>query len=329
VLERHYTVDDCQLPPSFDWFSEQPTRLRMATIWTTARVAAGLQVLCGNFRHNDGFGILMYHRVAKRVPGVQSPTSNVTPERFRRQLAGLLALGFEAWSLTRLANAHRESQAIPANVFAVTFDDGYENNYLHAWPILRELNVPATIFVATKYLDTDRPFPFDDWSATGTSGVPTSAWRPLSTRQCQEMLASGLIEIGAHTHSHEIFLGRCSEFRRDMRLCLDVLGNHFDIRRPAFAYPYGYANAELIDVARQLDVACCATTRHQPVRSSDDICSWGRFYAGATDTPSVLAAKLSGWYTAVAATGKRVLRPVAGMDAGAGYSSMKPTPTAH
>ena len=62
--------------------------------------------------------------------------------------------------------------AIPSNVFAVTFDDGYENNYLNALPILRELNVPATIFVATKYLDTDRPFPFDDWSAAGKSGVP-------------------------------------------------------------------------------------------------------------------------------------------------------------
>ena len=54
-------------------------------------------------------------------------------------------------------------------MFAITFDDGFENNYVNAWPVLKELNLPATIFVATKYLDSDVPFPFDDWSAAGSS----------------------------------------------------------------------------------------------------------------------------------------------------------------
>ncbi len=317
-------MDDHQVNPNSNWFCQEPTRLRTASIWATARAAAGLQVLCGN-RTRTGFGILMYHRIAERVPGVQAPTSNVTPKRFRHQLTGLLALGFEAWPLTKLLNAHSESQAIPSNVFAVTFDDGYENNYLNAWPILRELNVPATIFVATKYLDTDRPFPFDDWPASGMSGVPTSTWQPLSTRQCQEMLASGLIEIGAHTHSHQKFLGRCSEFRRDMKLCLNVLGDRFGIRRPTFAFPYGDLSPELVDAARRLDVACCLTTCHQLVQPSDDICRWGRFYAGATDSPLVLAGKLSGWYSAVAKAGKAFMRPVVGIRPRTCYASMKPT----
>ena len=85
-----------------------------------------------------------------------------------------------------------------------------------------------------------------------------------------------------------------------------MFGDRFGIDRPTFAFPYGDANAELIDAARQLDVACGLTTRHQLVRPSDDIYSWGRFYAGATDTPVVLAAKLSGWYTSVATAGKTV-----------------------
>jgi peptidoglycan/xylan/chitin deacetylase (PgdA/CDA1 family) len=298
----------------------------MAAICATSRVAAGLQSLCGN-RYSDGFGILMYHRVTGRVPGVQAPTSNVTPERLRRQLAGLLARGFVAWPLSELVQAADESRSIPANVFAVTFDDGYENNYLHAWPILRELKVSATIFLATKYLDTDRPFPFDDWSATGTSRVPASSWRPLSTTQCAEMLADGLIELGAHTHSHDRFLGRCDEFRRDMRVCLNVFRDRFGIDRPTFAFPFGDRSQELIDAARQLDLACCLTTRHQRVRPGDDVYQWGRFYAGATDTPVVLAAKLSGWYTAVATAGKTLTRPLARIAPGAGRSTMIPLPT--
>ena len=123
---------------SNDWFSEQPSRLRRLATAATTRVAAGLQTLWGN-RCADGFGILLYHRIADEVAGVPAPTLNVTPEQFRAQLSGLLTRGFVAWPLTQLVAAQQAGQMIPSNVFAVTFDDGYENNYRNAWPILREL----------------------------------------------------------------------------------------------------------------------------------------------------------------------------------------------
>jgi peptidoglycan/xylan/chitin deacetylase (PgdA/CDA1 family) len=295
------------------WPGEEPTLLGRATLRAAGKIAATLQNLFGN-RSSDGFGILMYHRSSERFSGVEAPTINVTPQQFRRQLVGLLARGFECWPLTRLIEAHRESLAIPSNAFAITFDDGYENNYLHAWPILRELNLPGTIFVATKYLDTDRPFPFDSWSAAGSSRVPASAWRPLSTKQCEEMLGAGLIEIGAHTHSHERFLGRRAEFCIDMRLCLDVLRDRFGIERATFAFPYGDKNAELVEAARQLDVACSLNTRERRVRPGDDEYEWGRFFAGRNDTPSVLAAKLSGWYTTITKAGNAVTSPFPKLD---------------
>lgn len=310
--ERRLTVDTDSTQPNCEWFCEKPSRLRLAARWGTARVAATLQNFCGN-RCHDGFGILMYHRVAERVPGVEAPTSNVTPERLQQQLVGLLARGYECWPLSKLVAAHRESLAIPQNVFAITFDDGYENNFLNAWPILREWNVPATIFLATKYLDTDRPFPFDDWSATGTNRVPESAWRPLASSECEEMLTSGLIELGAHTHNHERFLGRSDDFRRDLQLCLDTLHDRFGIEQPTFAFPFGDMNQELIGVAKELGVTCCLSTQHCRVLPSDDVYQWGRFYAGPTDSAAVLAAKLSGWYSTVGTIGKTLARPVAAL----------------
>ena len=102
------------------------------------------------------------------LPGHTSPTNNVTPERFRYQLGGLLKGGFQCWPLIKLVAAHEEKRTVRANVFAITFDDGYENNYVHAWPILRELNIPGTIFLATKYIGTNQPFPFDDWRDVGS-----------------------------------------------------------------------------------------------------------------------------------------------------------------
>jgi peptidoglycan/xylan/chitin deacetylase (PgdA/CDA1 family) len=307
------TMVTCDTQPANAWFGEKPSRLRSAATWGACRVAAALQSVRGN-RCNDGFAILMYHRCAEEVPGVETPTINVTPRQFRRQLVGLLASGFECWSLSKLIEAHRESRTIPPNVFAITFDDGYENNFSNAWPILRELNLPATIFVATKYLDSDRPFPFDDWQATGSSRVPASAWRPLSTRQCEELLDGGLVDLGAHTHSHRRFLGRCQDFRADMRLCLDVLRDRFGVERPAFAFPYGDASQELADAAKQLGVVCSLTTRSRRVLPGSDEYQWGRFWAADEDTPAVLSAKLSGWYTTVAMACKAMATPWAGLD---------------
>jgi peptidoglycan/xylan/chitin deacetylase (PgdA/CDA1 family) len=287
-----------------------PRWLRSAAMWSTARLAAGMQSIRGN-RCRDGFGILMYHRVAHRAPGVSAPTWNVTPERLERQLTGLLARGFEPWPLRKLIQARRESRPIPPNAFAVTFDDGHVNNYSQAWSVLRALQVPATIFLATKYLDTDGPFPFDDWSAAGSSQVPADCWKPLSTTQCGELLAGGLIELGAHTHSHDRFVGRANDFRQDMRACLDLLRDRFEIDHPTFAFPFGANDAEMIEIAKHIGVACCLSTEYRRVGPGDDEFHWGRFNVEASDTAATLAAKLSGWYTSVVSARNTLTRPLA------------------
>ncbi len=271
-------------------------------------MAVGLNSLFGD-RQGDAFGILMYHRSTSHAAGDQ-PTWNVTPEQMRRQLAGLLSRGFEAWPLEKLIAAQRDSTFVPAGAFAVTFDDGHESNYTEAWPILRELGVPATIFLATKYLDSNRPFPFDDWSAAGLPRVPRDSWRPMTTAQCRELLSGGLISLGAHTHSHERFVGRGAEFRADLDECLSVLRERFDIAEPTFALPFGASDDELIELARQSGVTCCLSTRARRVRKGDDPFTWGRFTVEAADTAAVLAAKLSGWYTTAADASKTLARPL-------------------
>lgn len=286
-----------------DWFVAAPSRRRAAATWAMAKAAAGLQNLRGNLRA-EGFGILMYHRIADHTSGVAAPTLNVTAAQFRRQLSGLLARGFESWPLSRLAEAHRAGRRVPSNVFAVTFDDGYENNFTEALPILRELNIPATIFLATSYLGTDRRFPFDDWTASGSNRVPSAAWRPLSIEQCHEMLASGVIEFGAHTHTHQKFVGRADDFRRDMTDCLQVLHDRFGIDRPTFAFPYGEFDAELVESARLMPLACAGNSRNQRVEPGDDMFLWGRFHVGQSDTAAMLAARLSGWYPMLAGVGR-------------------------
>src|SRR5262249_55614648 len=110
-------------PCQEDWFVAPRSRVRKAAMWAAGKTAAGLQTLRGNGAA-DGFGILMYHRVADYVGGGAEPTLNVTPDQLRRQLSGLLARGFECWPLSKLVDAHHESQRIPSTAFAITFDDG-------------------------------------------------------------------------------------------------------------------------------------------------------------------------------------------------------------
>jgi peptidoglycan/xylan/chitin deacetylase (PgdA/CDA1 family) len=246
------------------------------------------------------FGILMYHRVVEPPPGWPRPTWNVPPQRFEQQLNGLLKRGWQPWPLSQVLDYIERRLDIPRKTFVVTFDDGYANVLTQARPILQALAVPATLFLATSYLDSDQPFPFDDWLASGKPGVPRETWRPLTTAECRQLTASGLIELGAHTHTHADFRGRSGALTEDLRQNLAVLRDRFRVERPAFAFPYGtksdgFASAELAAAAQRVGTSCSMTTQGTVVRPADSRWDWGRFAAEEHDTARTLAARLGGW----------------------------------
>lgn len=255
---------------------------------------------------SEGFGVITYHRITPRVQGEANPPCNVTPARFRRQLEGLLRQGYEPWPLTRCIESHDSGRPVPRNVFVVAFDDGYENNYTHAFPILKALQVPATVFVATAYLDSPDPLPFDDWDRAGDPNVPANFWRALSTPQCRAMLESGLIELGSHTHRHEDFRGRVSDFCDDLQESLQLLRSRFGLERPSFSFPFGHLDSELIAAARSLGVACCLTCENDVLTLGSDPHRWGRFGSDEFDNAWTLGAKLDGWYSAARSWWRRL-----------------------
>lgn len=266
-------------------------------LWT----AALLRDMFGE-KADGRFGILMYHRFAEHRGGGAQPTWNVTPARFREQLEGLLNRGFTAISLAQAIEMAARRQRMPAKTFVVTIDDGYECVYTQAWPILRELKIPATVFLATAYLGTNEPFPCDDWSCKGSHSVAAEGWRPMSLEQCREMHSEGTIALGAHTHTHQDFRNRVAEFAADLGKNVYFLRDAFGIERPPFAFPYGtkstgFAGGALTEAARAAGVSCALNTESVMADVARDPFDWGRFEAESDDTAATLAGKLTGWFS--------------------------------
>jgi peptidoglycan/xylan/chitin deacetylase (PgdA/CDA1 family) len=122
-----------------------------------------LQRKLGLLRSNE-FVVLTYHRIAEVDPEVPYPFDeelvSASPAEFDWQMA-FLAENFRPQRLGKLLQMCREREEIPPGSVAVTFDDGFLDNYSVAYPILRKHKVPATFFVTTDFVENNQPIWFE------------------------------------------------------------------------------------------------------------------------------------------------------------------------
>ncbi|MCF8107518.1 MAG: polysaccharide deacetylase family protein [Desulfohalobiaceae bacterium] len=98
------------------------------------------------------YQVLCYHRVHDSADGIFDP---VHPRIFEMHMAHL-ARYYRVLPLQELVRRSRDG-SLPSNAVGVSFDDGYADNYTHALPILETYGIPATIFLTTGSIGTDRP----------------------------------------------------------------------------------------------------------------------------------------------------------------------------
>jgi len=121
-------------------------------------VNSGMSALASQVIHGQNMvRILLYHRV-NDTPLVEASISDrltVSVEKFRKQME-YVAGNFNVMSFSEFGERRKYSEAIPEKTVILTFDDGYLDNYNFAFPILKEFKIPATIFLATDYINTNR-----------------------------------------------------------------------------------------------------------------------------------------------------------------------------
>jgi peptidoglycan/xylan/chitin deacetylase (PgdA/CDA1 family) len=166
--------------------------------------------------------------------------------------------------------------------------------------VLRELGVTATVFVSTAFLDGD-VFPFDAWGVRWQARAPRDAYRPLTAAECLEMRDSGLIDFGAHTHTHRNLTRDPDAFLQDLRTSIDIVHERFGVARVPFAFPWGrphlgFVSDPLVAAARAAGAVSGLTTENRPVDPRTDPFTWGRFNVYDSDSAATIAAKVDGWY---------------------------------
>ena len=112
----------------------------------------------------DDIRILAYHRVYDMGVEDEFPYDpeliSATVDDFRWQMS-LLKSQYNPITFETMLQHMKEGKSLPAKSVIVTFDDGHEDNHRFAFPVLKELGVPATIFLSTEYMDTNKIFWFD------------------------------------------------------------------------------------------------------------------------------------------------------------------------
>lgn len=120
--------------------------------------------------------VLLYHRV-----GDTKGHMTVTTKRFATDLENLKEMGFSTITLDLFRQYMADPETpLPENPLMISFDDGYQDNYLNAYPLLREYGMTAAFYIITGMVgEEDR----------------------LTSAHIREMAANGM-SIGSHTVSH-------------------------------------------------------------------------------------------------------------------------------
>jgi peptidoglycan/xylan/chitin deacetylase (PgdA/CDA1 family) len=203
----------------------------------------------------EALPVLMYHHVSPN-PGLVT----VSPAAFRQQIEALATAGWRTPSSGELV-AFYQGQPLPRKTVLITFDDGYLDNYIHAYPVLAEFGLNAIIFLVTSWIHDGPPRQSAECPshrgckqkiAAGQADEVILRWTEIELMQ-----AAGTCEFHAHTHTHtrwDLQLAeteaRCAAMQQELALCQETLSQRLGTGSEHLCWPQGYYQPEYIPIAQ-------------------------------------------------------------------------------
>ena len=225
-----------------------------------------------------GVSILMYHQVGRFRPMSTHRSTYCGYRRFAAQMALLKILGYPVLDFETLIACIRGETEVPGRAVVLTFDDGYENFYEYAFPVLKRHGFPATVYLLSGLLGRKA-----EWFRKEGRPAP-----PLMTRERIVQLMNEGICFGSHGISHK----RLAEVAEDI-MRREVFESKKDLERlfgrkvEHFCYPYGSYDAGCVRAVQEAGyrsaVSCvrgCAFPGDDPYQLARKAISYGDSLAG-------------------------------------------------
>ncbi|OGW39871.1 MAG: hypothetical protein A2Y97_10300 [Nitrospirae bacterium RBG_13_39_12] len=216
--------------------------------------------------------VLTYHHVSPEGDFI-----NVKPQIFEAQMRYLSEHGFTTLHTDEFMSILSGKKIPPKKSLMITFDDGWLDNWLVAFPILKKYGIKAVIFVITSLIaEKGRRHRVDEGTSVrlpdhkecqkmiqeGHASEVMLSWEEIT-----EMLKSGLIEIQSHTHTHKRWdklykdtAKQIDNLNRELKTSKKVIEEKLDSRCNALCWPQGKYIKDYVDLAMSLGYELLFTT---------------------------------------------------------------------
>jgi peptidoglycan/xylan/chitin deacetylase (PgdA/CDA1 family) len=221
--------------------------------------------------------IAMYHSVNPEA--VDENRLEVSVENFERQMRFLKENNYNVLRLEELADLIGGKKKISPRTIALTFDDGYKDNYKYVFPILKKYNLPATMFVIVNEIGrSDR----------------------LSWEEIKEMQESGLISLGSHCLGPEPLVNIKNQelLKKEIFESKNILEKKLGKEVTLFSYPEGRFNHKIKELVIEAGYRLAVTTSPGKKFADDDVFALKRLrISGTSNNLFVFWFETSGIYT--------------------------------
>lgn len=223
--------------------------LILLLLFAVASSVGGTRAIAGRHYSPDELvdvPVLNYHKVDN-----MNIALSVSPQEFDEQMRYLAENGYHTISPDQLTGYLKYGRSLPEKPVLITFDDGYHDNYINAYPILKKYGFTATIFLVTGLVGHDSRF--------------------LTWDEVREMQKNGFT-FGSHTVTHHALTKLTPEqVRSELVESSKEMERELGVRPRYFAYPTGAYNLKLAEMVRQAGYRAAFSIRYGEVDSESDL----------------------------------------------------------